>query len=916
MLVVSHKKAVGVNLRGWSNRRSQLNTHAPAPRRPPARSAPNSLIKIGESLHCTLPPVRGSVLRLFDNDPLARYAGEHHLVQAIRAQVAAGADYLDVNVDDLAAAGFTPEQTADALRSVLALVVQHGGGVPPCIDSADPRLLEAGLRFYYKAVSGAGTPVQRRPPLLNSIAASRLEPLALRSEFPFAVIAMLLEKVGTDDGRPTTDRLTPPAPSPAPLERGPGGEAPTPNAEQGFSQTATAFAYWQTARYLFLRCREAGFAPGDIVFDPTVGPLSTDYAGYTRQIFEGIRRIRQDPDLAGCHIVLGLSNCSEGLPRRRSINRAYLRVAMEYGADAAILDGTRVTGAERVHPWSLRLVRQVIAPKGGDPAAALERLADYCAALPRPVVPSAAVPVPNTLAEALATPGRAVYTAELVPAEGRLDQFFRFAQQARDSEVVVTLTDSAGGVRAPSPDPLAVEVARLMGRQPVVNVSCKSEDRDGLLKRLLALYQHGLRNVFAVTGDYPRAGRAVFDLDSVGVLLAIWALKTGLDFPSLQPRASGTLPDFYAGAAVCPFKYTEGDVWGQRIKTWKKWRAGASYFIAQVGYDVKKFHELRLWMARDGMGHVPVLGNVYVLHSDNLLPFVGGRVPGTYLPPDLRDKYWWRLHPPEQKRVTRGLRFTRMAGFDRAVALRRAALLADVLVRGLGYRGVHFGGLSRFEDLAEVLAIKDELAARDWRENYEEYRAADGTREMRFAPEGTFYLFPEGGDGLLRDGPIQTADRARYPCPPASLVRLHRHWFEPEQPGSRLLKRALERSDREGLGRLATFIERTIKTETLGCEMCGDCRLQYLQFRCPEPVRGCIKSQINGPCGGGTVDGMCEVDAQRPCYWRLVVESALATGTVEELYQVHLPRDPALRGSSSWRNHLLGRTVPPLALRG
>ncbi|MBI3973688.1 MAG: dihydropteroate synthase, partial [Chloroflexi bacterium] len=421
-----------------------------------------SLIKIGESIHCTLPALRGSVLRLLSNDPLAQYAGERHIAQTIRTQVDAGADFLDVNVDELAAGGFTFEQTADAMRRLLALILKHGDGVPPGIDSADPRLLEVGLRYWYQAKGGSvagagnGVPARRRPPILNSVAASRLELLALRREFPFSVIAMLLEKVSAD-GTPF---------------------------EVGFSEAAPAESYWHTARFLFQKCRAAGFTASEVFFDPTVGPLGADYVGYTKQTFGGIKLIKSDPELADSHVVLGLSNCADGLPHRGSINRAYLRVAMEHGADAAICDVTRVTGQDKVSPASLRLVKQVISPKGGDPATALEHLADYCAAQSRPT-PARPVPaVRNTLAEALGTPGRVVYLAEMVPSEGQLDQLFRFAEQARrHPDVVLSLTDSAGGVRTPQPDPLAVEVARLMDRQPLVNVSCKSEDRDGLLNR-------------------------------------------------------------------------------------------------------------------------------------------------------------------------------------------------------------------------------------------------------------------------------------------------------------------------------------------------------------------------------------------------------------------------------------------------
>ncbi|MBI3971406.1 MAG: methylenetetrahydrofolate reductase [Chloroflexi bacterium] len=392
--------------------------------------------------------------------------------------------------------------------------------------------------------------------------------------------------------------------------------------------------------------------------------------------------------------------------------------------------------------------------------------------------------VRNTLAEALATPGRVVYSVELVPAGGCLDRLYRFAEAARGSDVDVVLSDGVGGSRVPSPDLPAAEVARIMDRQPVVTVTCRNGDRDQLRERLAALYQSGLRNVFAVTGDYPRGvppGQFTFDLDSVGLLLAISALEAGLDFPSLRPGTAGPLRGLVAGAAVSPFKYADADIWGQRIKTWKKWRAGASFLITQIGFDVKKFHELRSWMAHDGMGHVPVLGYVYFLHAGRIAPFAGGHVPGVYLPPDLR---FMPAAPPQNGRTGA----QRAPAGNKAAARRRAALLADVLVRGLGYRGVHFGGFGSYDDLAETLAIVQDLAGRDWRENYDEYRTGGGPKPLRFAPDEAFYLFPKEGDGLLRDGPMQQADRTDDPRPSPWLPWVHRQWSEPDGAGAPLLR--------------------------------------------------------------------------------------------------------------------------------
>jgi len=49
------------------------------------------------------------------------------------------------------------------------------------------------------------------------------------------------------------------------------------------------------------------------------------------------------------------------------------------------------------------------------------------------------------------------------------------------------------------------------------------------------------------------------------------------------------------------------------------------------------------------------------------------------------------------------------------------------------------------------------------------------------------------------------------------------------------------------------------------CAECGDCLLDRTGGICP--ITNCSKSMVNGPCGGTTADGKCEVDQKRDCGW-------------------------------------------------
>ncbi|MBI2503163.1 MAG: methylenetetrahydrofolate reductase C-terminal domain-containing protein [Candidatus Latescibacteria bacterium] len=833
-----------------------------------------ALIRIGEALHCHIPTVRASGRRWLQGDALDREAGERHLLELVGAQAGAGANYLDVNVDDfLIDTGLGRQNALRLMEHILTLIERHGRGIPPCIDSSDPQVLEHGLIFYHKLTGG------RAKPLVNSVTATRLEVLGMRRQLPFSAVCMLLERVGD---------------------------------QTGFTDIAGPEVYHETARYLFDKAVAAGFAADEIFFDPTVGPLGADVVGYTRRTFEGIRAIRADAQMAGVHVCLGLSNCSDGLPRRLAINRAYLNLAMEYGVDAAILDAVQMSGEDKADSKILALIRRIVEDQEAD---ALSLLVDFAQGNPRSPAPARRKPLPDLFGKALADPsGPPIYLLEMAPSEDGVDQILELAEEARNTPFTFSITDTPGGHRVPGPDTIGLEVGRIMDRQPIVNLSCKSSDRVGLAQRAIGMYRQGLRHFFAVTGDYSFEGRANFDLDAVTLLMALQCLRRGLDFPSLMPRSGGGLEGLCAGAAVSPFKYEEPDLWGQYLKLWKKRQAGAAYFITQLGYDPKKFHELQLYLKTSGMEPVPLIGMAYYLTPQFLRILSHAHVAGVVIPEDLKKKYQSRLLSKKERSRVQKLGFGDLAEYQRAFSIRRAALLADLLVRGLGYRGVDLAGFTQMADALEVLETIRQLEGRPWRESLEEFSAGDEQGPMRLAPEKAFYLFPEGEDGLLKEGPYQQAQRHGYQESSTGMDLVHKLFFRKDR-GLYPLLEGLVSGPADSLRlRLLTQAEQAVKSATLGCEMCGDCRIADLFYRCPEPTAGCAKHQLNGPCGGADLGGNCEVHPERRCYWNQVVETALRTGRLNDLYPIQFPKDPALQHSSSWRNEVLGLRAEALDL--
>jgi 5-methyltetrahydrofolate--homocysteine methyltransferase len=194
------------------------------------------------------------------------------------AQVAAGADVLDVN------AGIPLVDEPELLKSMLGTVTA-AVDAPICIDSSVIEALEAGLSVY------------EGKPLVNSVTGEddRLEEiLPLVARHGAAVIGLANDETGIPE---------------TPQQR------------------------LDIARKIVSAAGDHGIPPEDVVIDPlamTVG-AATDAVTVT---LETIRLIR---DELGVNMCLGASNVSFGLPRRHALNAAFLPMAMAAGLTSAIM---------------------------------------------------------------------------------------------------------------------------------------------------------------------------------------------------------------------------------------------------------------------------------------------------------------------------------------------------------------------------------------------------------------------------------------------------------------------------------------------------------------------------------------------------------------------------------------------------
>jgi len=87
------------------------------------------------------------------------------------------------------------------------------------------------------------------------------------------------------------------------------------------------------------------------------------------------------------------------------------------------------------------------------------------------------------------------------------------------------------------------------------------------------------------------------------------------------------------------------------------------------------------------------------------------------------------------------------------------------------------------------------------------------------------------------------------------------------------------------------------------CQQCGACLLGRTAAICP--LVRCAKSLLNGPCGG-SVGGKCEISADIPCAWQLIVDRLKELGQLENLDEIVPPQDWSTSNSGGPRQITLG----------
>ncbi len=215
-------------------------------------------------------------------------AGRAYLQAMAREQEAAGAHFLDINIDE-----YSHDQ-AEKIEAIAwaAKVVQEASRLPLSIDSSNAEILEVGLKA---CLTGRGKA------LINSVSLERSEFIPVAAKAGAKVIA------------------------------GATGTRSMPDSVEDRMNNFTDLLEILT---------DNGIVHDDIYLDPLVLPVSVD----------GTNGLKVIDTICACretwgeeiHFAPGLSNVSYGLPKRLLINQVFAYLCHVHGCDGGIVDPAQI----------------------------------------------------------------------------------------------------------------------------------------------------------------------------------------------------------------------------------------------------------------------------------------------------------------------------------------------------------------------------------------------------------------------------------------------------------------------------------------------------------------------------------------------------------------------------------------------
>lgn len=348
----------------------------------------------------------------------------------------------------------------------------------------------------------------------------------------------------------------------------------------------------------------------------------------------------------------------------------------------------------------------------------------------------------------------------------------------------------------------------------LIHFSGKDRERSDLLAQLDRMDRIGVNQLLLISGDrlpvHEPGRHPVRYLESV---------------PALQ-IARAARPGWLLGAALNPFKYREEEGSAQYLKAQKKLSAGADFLTLQLGFDARKHMEAIAWMANQ-KAPKPLLACVMGLTQPRATMLK--RVPGVVVSPSMFDVLVAEATVSKDHAQSRCI--------DRLA-------LQIVGLRLMGYAGIHLSGIHTAQEL-ETLEQRISVWANSIG-SVEQWQSA-WTASWQLPGQLPVTFNPPGASWYLGESSVQatSGEMLRYHV----LASLHSQLFSRTTLLSRAFGWAVRRpvwSSSKG-ARWLHQLERSLKRPLVGCDTCGQCRLEDTLYICPET---CPKGLSNGPCGG------------------------------------------------------------------
>jgi 5,10-methylenetetrahydrofolate reductase len=227
--------------------------------------------------------------------------------------------------------------------------------------------------------------------------------------------------------------------------------------------------------------------------------------------------------------------------------------------------------------------------------------------------------------------GKFAVTTEVGPLKG--------TDTTEISEVAEILNGKVDGVNVTDQQSAVMRLGSLAtcsmlvdkGMDPVFQMTCRDRNRIALQSDLLNAHVFGIKNVLALSGDFPTLGdhidaKEVYDLDTEQLIWTINRMNEGYDLADNELQGK---TDFFVGAVIKPVSDTEASFELQLAMMEKKIDVGARFFQTQAVYDVDAFEK---FMKRAGQFKVPVLVGIIPLKSAGMARYMNKNVSGVFVP--------------------------------------------------------------------------------------------------------------------------------------------------------------------------------------------------------------------------------------------------------------------------------------------